>query len=66
MKQPQTGPMQFPGQLPGLYIDRYEAMRLMHGRNHEFKQLLRQCFQPDNPSAEVQRAEMVSDQEKGE
>jgi hypothetical protein len=28
MKQPQTGPMQFPGQLPGIYIDRYERAEL--------------------------------------
>lgn len=58
MKQPQTGPMQFPGQLPGIYIDRYDAMRLLHGRMGELKRIVRQCYQPDNPSAPVQQARM--------
>ncbi len=29
MNRPETGPMQFPGDTqPGLYVDRYEAVRL--------------------------------------
>lgn len=56
---PKTGPIQFPGEAPGVYISNTDARILLHGRIGELKRIVRQCFNPHNPSAPVQRARVA-------
>ncbi len=51
---PKTGPIQFPGERPGIYISNTDARILLSGRIGELKRLVRQCFpagQPERPGA---------------